>query len=220
MNRLLLILIAICLSSLNVYSQDADCIRKATFGSMDICLPSIDGYEECYLDPDVKSIADATEAPVNMVLGYYINNESYEAYDTIQLLNDFFKVYGTKQIQDLPATKKEIKEIGTAMKFNFLVKNWDEVTKQVEDAGLDVQVGIPTVVKSYNVNEESFTMLMIIKYEIEGLEPYDMCIAMNGFLSNDRMVWMAYYLVYEGKHTLKKVETNSNKILSVLQKAG
>lgn len=219
MTRINVLFLVFMFAHISLISQSTDCLRTAKFGTTDICIPDVKGYEECYLNPEVKLFADATEAPVNMVLGYYINDESYAVYDTIDILNDFFKIYGTKEIQNLPANKEVITEMGSMLKGNFLIKNWDEMTKYVEDSGLDVEVGVPTVVKSYNLNEESFTMLMIIKYDIAGFEPYDMCIAMNGFLSNDRMVWMAYYLIYDGEETMNKVESKSNEILSSLQKA-
>jgi hypothetical protein len=64
-------------------------------------LPEISGYQECYLDPSVKSIADATEVPANMVLGYYITNETLKKKDSLGLFvsSNYFKIYGTKQLK-------------------------------------------------------------------------------------------------------------------------
>lgn len=220
MIRILLVAI-LCISvQINVFSQDIDCLRNAKFGTTDICLPAIDGYSECYTDSRVKPLADATEVPMNMVLGYYINKKTYQNLDAIDKMDDFFKVYGTKQFKDLPATKNEVKEMGNMVKGSFITKNWDELSKDIKIKGLDMEVGVPTVVKSYNLNDESFTMILITRYDIEGAEPYDMVLTVNGFLSNDRMIWMAYYLLFEGEETIKKIENKSNEILTLLQKAG
>lgn len=220
MIRVLLITV-VCISAyFNLLGQENDCLRNAKFGAVDICLPAIDGYSECYLDPMVKPLADATEVPLNMVLGYYINGTTYQDLGAIDKMDDYFKVYGTKQFKDLPATKNEIGEIGNMIKGSFITKNWEELSKDIQVEGLELEVGVPTIVKSYNLNDESFTMILIARYAIEGAEPYDMVLTMNGYLSNDRMVWMAYYLLFEGEETLKKIELQSNEILAALQKAG
>ena len=216
-----LILAAVFLSAhFSLFSQQVVCDRTAKFGTADICLPAIEGYTECYTDPQVKPLADATEVPLNMVLGYYINDATYENIEAIDKMEDYFKVYGTKQLKDLPATTKEISEMGEMLKGSFITKNWEELAKDIKIEGLDMEVGVPVVVKSYNINDESFSIIMIVKYAIEGAEPYDVVLTVNGFLSNDRLVWMAYYLLFEGEETVKEIESKSNEILSVLQKAG
>ena len=220
MTRILLIALVFMSSQLTLLSQEGDCYRTAKFGTTDICLPVIDGYTESYTDSQVKQLADATEVPLNMVLGYYINEKSYENFDSIDKMDDFFKVYGTIQLQDSPATRNEIAEIGNIVKGSFITKNWEELSKDIKIKGLEMEVGVPTVVKSYNLNDESFTMILIARYAIEGAEPYDMALTMNGFISNGRMVWMAYYLLFEGEETIKQIELKSNEILTILQKAG
>ena len=77
------------------------------FGDKEICLPKIDGYQECYTNPIVKRIADATEVPANTVLGFYLNNETYDKRDSLGLISfdDYFKIYGTCLLYTSPSPR-------------------------------------------------------------------------------------------------------------------
>ena len=198
-----------------VCSQTKECARKTNFGEIEICLPKIEGYKECYLDPTIKQIADATEVPVNMVLGYYLNDKAFKNKDSIVSsgFDDFFKLYGTKQIKDYKANESILKETQKALAGNFLSKNWDVIKDEIDKTGIDAKIGVPVVVKSYNLNKKSFTYVMIANYEVKGTDPYTMAMAMNGVLLNDRLVWLAYYILYKDKSTIDILQEKSNKII-------
>lgn len=219
MKKIIIITLAL-VSANNTLAQQENCERVTKFGIADICLAQVSGYKECYLEPNIKQLADMTEVQVNMVLGFYLNNSMYEKRDSIGLIgfDDYFKVYGTKQIKDYEADKSTLKEMQNVLVGNFIAKNWDKMEKEIDKIGLEVQVGVPTVIDSYNVNEKSFTYIMLTRYELEGTEPYTMAGTMNGMLINKRLVWMAYYLTYADESTITQLKTNSNEILSQLMK--
>lgn len=216
-NSLLLLLV-----STWIFAQENNCVRITTFGEKEICLPKIEGYQECYTIPLVKQIADATEVPVNVVLGYYLNDEIYSKIDSIGLINfdNFFKIYATTQLKDLPADSKFLKEMEEVLNGNFISQNWDEMKKDIDKIDLGVKVGEPLVINKYNFNDKSFTYVMLIKYQVDGEEPYTMAMTMNGFLTNERLVWMAYYLNYKGEESIIKLEEQSNIILGKLSNNG
>ena len=201
-----------------VLAQDSDCFRITNFGTSEICLPSIEGYQECYSDSIVKALADGTEIPANMVLGFYLNDKTYEKKDSLGFISfdDYFKVYGTKQIQDFDANTDLLLEMQELMKGNFFSKNWDLMEKEIDEIGLEVEIGTPTLVKSYNLSKNTFTYVMLTKYQFEGMEPYTVAMTLNGLLINNRLVWMAYYLNYTGKETISRLQENSNKIVNKL----
>lgn len=215
------ILAFIMLTTISSYAQD--CARTATFGTVDICLPIIEGYEECYLLPNVKSLADATEIPANDVLGFYINDEMMQRKDEIGSFNldDYFKIYATKQLAHLDANKEILNQMREMTASTFSIKHWEDV-KQTIDTGLDlgVEVGVPTVIKTYSVDDASFTYVMLIKYDIEGAESFTMAMTMNGLLLNKRLVWMAYYRLYENEETINKLQEQSDKIVKKILAAG
>lgn len=202
-------------------AQDSKCARKAAFGDTKICLPIIKGYKECYTDPAVKPLADATEAPANMVLGFYLTNKVFGQKEKLGEIrfDDYFKVYGTKEIMNVEADGDALQQMQEVLSSNFISKNWESMLKELDKTGLDVEIGAPTIVKSYSPNERSFTYIMLTKYELEGGSTQTLAMTMNGVLLSDRLIWVAYYLNYEGKETISTIETNSNKILNSLLEA-
>lgn len=196
-------------------SQEINSTRKATFGKTDIFLPPIEGYKECYSEPLVKQIADGTEVPSNMVLGFYLNNRTFEKIGSSELssFDDYFKIYGTIQIKDYKANHEILKQMQDAMGGNFMSKNWDLMKKEVDKIGLEVEIGVPIVIKNYNLNKNSFTYVMIARYELEGVDPFTLVMAINGLLINEKLIWMAYYLNYDGEESISRLQKNNDFIL-------
>jgi hypothetical protein len=208
-------LVGIFLFVNSALSQEINSIRKATFGNTDILLPPIEGYKECYSEPLVKQIADGTEVPSNMVLGFYLNNRTFEKIGSSDLssFDDYFKIYGTIQIKDYKANHEILKQMQDAMGGNFMSKNWDLMKKEVDKIGLEVEIGVPIVIKNYNLNKNSFTYIMIARYELEGVDPFTLVMAINGLLINEKLIWMAYYLNYDGEESISRLQKNNNFIL-------
>lgn len=195
-----------------------NCDREANFGEKQICLPQIDGYQECYTDSIVKQLADATEVSMNSVLGFYLNNETYDKKDSLGIINfdDYFKVYGTNEIQNYNADEALLEQMIQVLSGNFINKNWEEMSNEVDKLGFDVEVGVPILIDNYRINSESFSIVLITKYAFEGIEPYTLAMTMNGYLINERLVWMAYYLNYEDQETINILKNKSNFILQKL----
>jgi len=202
--------------SSSILAQEADCSRTTEFGAAEICLPKMEGYQECYLYPVVKELADRLEVPANRVLGFYLNDEIHAKKDSLGLISfdDFFKVYGTKQIEGYEADREFLNEMQGLITGNFISANWEQVEKEVDQIGLDLEIGVPKLIKVYNYNKDSFTTIMLAKYQIEGAEPYTLAMTINGLLINQRLIWMAYYLRYEGEETITRLQKNSDLILS------
>ena len=175
----------------------------------------VEGYQECYTKPKIKELADATEVPANTVLGFYLNDQTYEKRDSLGLISfdDYFKIYGTKQLQDFKADKDVLSEMQAVLSSNFLSKDWDLVEKEFDQLGFEGTINVPTIIKEYNLNENSFTTVVLVKYELEGIEPFTLAMTMNGFIYRERLIWMAYYLNFEGSSSIAKLEEKSNSIL-------
>lgn len=193
------------------------CIRNASFGSAKICVPTVEGYTECYDNEIVKEIADKTEAAENDVLAYYLNHETFGKIDEQGIANneDFFKLYATKQVKDLKANTDILKEVKDMLTENFIQQQWGEIAEEI-DATLSAKIGEPIIVENYSLDKNSFTLVMLVKYEIQDMEPYTMAMTINGYIHAEKLIWMAYYLNYENKTTIERLKKNSNKILSVL----
>lgn len=200
--------------------EKIDCSRKARFGKAEICLPNIEGFKECYLDLYVKQLADKTEVPGNQVLGYYLENETYDNVGISGLsgLNSFIKIYGTKRIQDYKADFQTLKQVQSSMSENYISKNWDSIEKSIDKIGIDIKLGTPTIIKTYNLNKQSFTYVMLSRNEVQGMEPFTLAMTINGLLINERLIWMAYFVNYEDEETVSLLQKKSNEVLTSLLK--
>jgi len=198
------------------YAQDDSCARTGHFGETPFCLPLIDGWNECYTLPLVKERADATEAPTNSVLGYYICDSNYVHINDFENLDldNFFKVYGTNELQSLDVDTNYLLEIEKLFNTNFFEENWEEITEATEEILEDMTIGVPKGIENYKLNSDSFTSIMLLKYNLEGYGSFTMAMACNGLLINDRLIWLAYYLSYEDDKTIEMLKLNNEKIVN------
>ncbi len=201
--------------SICAQSQESLCQRITNFGDVQLCLPTIETYQECYMESGIKELADAAEVPINEVLGFYIDDSTYHKKDQIDNIqfDNYFKIYGTKEIQYENITKIELNQTYDLLKSNFIITNWDSIVHELDKTGLQIDIGVPTKVDDYRITDESFTIILLVKYQISENDFYTMAMTINGMLINKRMIWMAYYLEFEGKTTIEKLKINSNKIL-------
>ena len=218
MMKIIKIFIILFLTSNWIFTQDIECSRTTLFGEVEICLPVLDGYQECYTNSAVKKLADESESPSNEVLGFYLNNQTHNKIDSLGFIgfDDYFKIYATKQIKDLKADKKILTNMEEVLSGNFISKNWDEIKKEMNEIenDFDIEIGKPTIIKNYQLNENSFTYVLLVKYQLEGSEPFTKAMTINGLLLNERLVWMAYYIDYDGKKSINELQEKSDYIVT------
>lgn len=216
MKKIAFTLLLLLLCNTFITAQENNCVREATFGDTDICLPAIEGYKECYTYPIVKQTADATEVPINMVLGFYLDNETYSKKDNIGTFDfdNYFKIYATKQIKNLKADTNILKQMQDMISASFITENWDEFKKQLDSVDYEGEIGVPTIVKTYNVNDQSFTAVMLMQQQMENGEINTFSFTVNGLLLQERLIWMAYYLDYEDEASIKQLQENNDRILT------
>ncbi len=218
MKSFILILIGLVLLNL---TQEVDCHRKSPFGKKEICLPTIDGYQECYLEAPITEMADATEVPTNRVLGYYLDTMTYNRKSELGTFqfDNYFKIYGTLDVQDYEAQEGEMDQIFAAVKESFVPGMWEETKGLIDEKGLGVQVGQPVLLEDYRFSDQSFTCVALISYSTPEIPDVTMAMTVNGLLLHNRIVWMAYYLMYENADTLIELKNNSNILIDEILKA-
>jgi hypothetical protein len=214
--KLISITILVLLFSQLSSAQKDNCERETNFGEAEICLPKIDGYQECYLFPAVKQLADETELQSNSILGFYLNDETHDRRDSLRFFkfDDYWKVYAVNQMKDYTVDRKALVEMKSVLASNFIFKNWEDLAgEEIDKLGLDVEIGVPIVINSYSLNEESVSYIMLVEYEMEGNDSFTIAMALNLMVINERLIWMAYYLEYAGEETIPMLEKSSNLIV-------
>lgn len=199
-----------------ISAQTDNCARQGLFGDTPFCLPVIEGWNECYTLPQVKERADATEAPTNTVLGYYICDSNYVHIDNLENtdLNNFFKVYGTNAISQIDTDTSYLNEIEGLFNGNFFDEKWEDIGDEIEGLLDNVTVGVPKGIETYKLSDDSFTSIMLIKYNVEGYGSFTMSMACSGMIINKRIIWLAYYLLYEDKSTIDMLKKNNETIIN------
>lgn len=197
-------------------AQESNCVREAVFGDTNICLPEIEGYQECYTYPIVKQMADAKEVDINMVLGFYLDDQTYDKKNHLEDIDfdNYFKIYATKQVKNFKADTSILKQMQEMISSNFITENWDEMKKEIGTVNYEGEIKAPTIVKSYNVNDQSFTLIMLLKQQMENGEVNISPFTINGLLLQDRLIWMAYYLDYNGEESIVELQENNDRILA------
>ena len=198
-----------------------NCNRTTNFGQAEICIPILDGMQECYLEPTIKMLADATEVSTNVVLAYYLDQSTYDQLDNIYNIHydNYLKIYATKELQDIEMGISEVEEMNKVLADNFIITEWDDIKKEVDGLNLDIEIGQPTVVKNYTHNDKSFTYVMLVNYVLDTETNYTMAMTVNGMLLNKRLIWMAYYLNYDGEDSIELLQSKSNAILDNIIRA-
>ena len=112
-----------------------------------------------------------------------------------------------------------LKEMQEVLEGNFFSANWGEIKDELAELELEIEVGEPRMIESYNLNKESFSLIMLTKYDLDEENSYTLAMVINGILLKDRLVWMAYYLEYEDQSTFETIKAKSNLITNSLLKA-
>lgn len=208
----LLFLFNSCASGEN--PKPINCDQTAKFGDTDICLPKIGGYNECYDHPIVKALADATEIDGNLILGYYLDDSTFQRVDSLGAFrfDNHFKVYTSKQLKNYRAGQQELAELKKVISQNFISKAWESNKEALEEIQGDIQLGVPSILETYALDKQSFTYVLAMRYELYG-QRYTGLITISGFLTRQRLIFMAYYLDYNGEESIKIIKKQSNKIL-------
>ncbi len=215
------IIIAALFFSNNASAQKSSiqCLRKVPFGDIKICLPSIDGMTECYLNATVNQRANQFNFEGNSILAYYIPNESYKEVETTPVndYKDYFQIYATNSLKDKIATKTDLVEMKEIVKNTFSNEIWETAKEKIENKH-GIEVGKPIVIEDFKINEDAYGFLILTKYGT-GSNEMIMMMIMDMVLIENRMIWVAYYQKYANDSMFKTAKDKNNQIISKILKA-
>ncbi len=190
------------------------CDNSVTYGNINICLPVIDGMEECYSVPNVKKLADQFEPEVSTVLGFYINNKTYNQVDKLNEISfdDYFKISAANNLKEFEAGKSQLNQMANMLESNFLKANWSEIKDKIDNQLDFISIGQPVLIESYSPHNEIKTFIMIIKYQGEDFE-YVMIMSSNMLIIKERLIYLNYYKIYEGEKSITNLKAKNDYIV-------
>ena len=196
-----------------------ECVKEVSFGDIDFCLPEIEGMTECYSSPKVKVRADAFNYEGNSILGYYLNNETYQQMENLDSISydDYAQVYVTNNLKGIKVGQAELAQMANTMGSDFIQENWSDMQKKLEHSYDDLSIGTPVLVESYSPHTKvkSFVMLSKIK---TNREEAVMLMTLNIIEMKERLIWLAYYKFYDGEESIKEAKSKNDYIINRLMK--
>jgi len=193
---------------------EKDCERSVHSGDVIICLPKIDGMTECYSVPKFKSYFDNFESGSNDLLGFYLNNSTYEKFKTkiTKGFDDYFKVFVVKGTEGVRFSKSELDMMAQKMKSNYFDANWDQRKEELEKIVKNASFGKPVLLEKYSPNENARTFVVISKIQTETME-YVMAMTMNLLIVKNRLIFLTYYKDYDGQESIRKAKGKNDYIV-------
>ena len=187
------------------------CEKFATFGDIKVCLPDIEGMNECYGRPNVKAKADEFNYQGNSILAYYINDSTFKQVEKIDEItfDDYFQIYVTDELQGRVIGSAELNEMAEMIENNYIGENWDDLKGRLDQDMDYLTIGKPILVENYIPLEDVRTMVMLVKYE-NVLEEKLVVVIANMMQIKKRLVWTAYYKNYNGEESIKKAKISND----------
>lgn len=210
------LLILLCFQ---VTAQVGSCERITYFGVKPICLPKVKGYKECYNNVKAKKFADSSQAQGVSILGYYLPDADYANLDNLNSLNEYIRIYSPDSAMDLIVDKNILATLEQNMTAIYEDLDWRSVIEDFEENVGKIGLNQPVPVKTYSLNDSSFSNVILIKVQPEYKDAHTRVCVTNGLLINERVVFMAYFLTYEGEETIRQAVVNNNKIVDLIFKA-
>ena len=215
----LFVLILFISNTLFAQKSSVECLRKAPFGDIKICLPAIDNMTECYLNATINQRANQFNYEGNSILAYYIPNDANKEVETMPVSDykDYFQIYATNSLKDKIATKTDLKEMKDIIKNTFTNEIWETAKEKIESKH-GIEVGKPIVIEDFKITDEAYGFIMLTKYGTDSDEMIMMMI-MDMILIENRMIWIAYYQKYSNDSIFKPAKEKNNLIVSKIIKA-
>ncbi|MET3731475.1 hypothetical protein [Moheibacter stercoris] len=174
------------------------CTYGVQFGDIDVCIPEFNGYKNIYNNEhsDLIDFLESNEHPSNQLIAAFVNDISYkeENYKTFND-SDYFKIYSVKNYRNKFSNSKDLQKIFNIHNEGFVSKNWDYVNGKMKEVESELELDKPILLESYKTNENFYTLVFLLKYNMEAEEKI-MVGTMNILLIKNRIIHFAYYLKY------------------------
>lgn len=180
-----------------------NCATTIEVGNASVCMPKVSGYVESFGNPHLwLKLGDQYDG-ITDAYSYYLNLDQAELIKKSQSfsLNDWFKVYMVTEMKNISISQEQFKGFSNLIADGYIRENWTTLSEKLEGSLGQIKISQPTMVKSYSTskNSNTFVLLMPIKSKDE---EKTIVMIMNDILLNDRILFVAYYLDYNGPKSL------------------
>ena len=195
--------------------KEKKCKSSVRFGNSTICLPEIDGMKESYKKPELKSYADSMIGNQNKILGFYLNNSTYNSLKSSNnfQFDDYMILLGPTNLQkhDI-TTKAEFESL-----LNGLTNYYDKNSEKINQKALlklkrltnIISLGKFVLFEQYSLNSKIKSFVLLTKIQTNDEETVQVGIA-NVVWIRKKMIFLNYYRTYEGIESIKTTKAKND----------
>ena len=180
---------------------EAECERLVSFGKASLCLPPIVGMAECYRDPVVKEIFDATNYSKNTFLGCYLQKDDLESLELTGFaeMNQFIRIYAMTDLVDVSMTNSDLAKFIDVIKSNYVRENWSRLREEIESEFQNWEFDRPVMLDEYRLNDSAYTFVVLTRSnDVVTSESMVQLQFMNTAIVDNRLIWFTYHQKFEG----------------------
>lgn len=188
----------------------SNCTNKTTYGNTSICLPKIKGSTEAYSVPEVRKRANEFEDTNNTILGYYLDNTTYQKISDFSTISydNYYKVYAPTAATDVKMGPSEMKQILEMMTTGFLDKSIEDVNKNNLFTDKDLEITQPILLEKYPLTKNASVIIFLMNITSEDTTQIKAA-SMSTVLAKERLIFIAHYLDYKDETTLTKLKEHT-----------
>jgi hypothetical protein len=195
------------------------CAKSVPFGDILICLPDIDGMNECYNKPIVNEYLKKLNQTSNPILGCYINDINFKEVDNLNEIefDDYFVIYALTKMKGVSIDNSKLNLISDIVTQGYIKKNWNELKDKLEINNEYVSYGRPVLIESYSLNDKLKTFVLLSKVQFESSEKFQIQV-LNFIQIKKRLISLSYYLDYNGENSFISAKSkNDYSVLLLLE---
>ena len=197
---------------------------QRSVGDISICLPNLQGYNECLNDKAVKERAyDETKILGDNIFGIYLPNQLYKEFlqnPNKVLWTEYLKFYSTPKLENQKVPSSFFKQIEEKMKNESDIVPWKEAIEKINNNNPSLLLGKPILIEHEKCHPQTDSYIYLSSYNFIGKSGYMLFVA-NFCIIKERLIYFGYYLNYENNSSLNKLKRRNlffiNEFMSLNQ---
>ncbi len=197
-----------------------NCSRKVNFGDVSICLPQIEGMNECYNQKIVKQKADENEIEQTELLGFYLNDFVYSKVDKINEFefDDYFKIYSLDFAKGINFKTSDLDKMSDVITGNDKLIGWDKIITELNNnSNSTISFDKPIYIDKYILNDKSRSAIFINGFKNNNKQ-YFILGSINTIVIKNRVFFVSYYLNFKDSDSLNSFKKKNDEIILKIQK--
>lgn len=190
------------------------CDKSIKWGDLDICIPEIGSMRECITHSKINKLMKEVDNTQFTYLAYFLNDTIYSKLDSnsIDGWDDYFLVYVINSLKNQKINEYQLDYLSNKMTESFNKTNWKEIDKKIKTLVKNKSVDRPLLLETYKMSETTRTFVSISNIN-NGRKENVSIITTNILLIKNRIIFLAYYMYYDGLDSIKLAKAKNDYIL-------